>query len=260
MKSLRDVSKLSAIGLILLGLTAVVLSALALTRFRPVEAAPAPQPSRPVASSAASSTAAAPSPSVVPSSSAPVASPSPSVTISSPAPATGPAVVVLGDSFSLGEPSDTWVGTAAEELGWGPVTNLSSAGRGYITVPRSCDFEPCATFAGTISAIAETEPDIVVTFGGTADGDYSLAEPAAEYFAALREALPGAELVALSPVTTEDPAPYFLTLHSRTIRAGVEAVDGTFVDLGQPGAGDGDTLSGEAHAEIAQLVVDQLQQ
>ena len=166
--------------------------------------------------------------------------------------------MVVGDSFSLGEPADTWVGTAAEALGWGLVTNLSSAGRGYITAPRSCDFDPCDTFAGTISAIAAVQPDIVVTFGGTADGDYSLADPAAEYFAALREALPEAELVALSPVTTEDPAPYFLTLHSRTIRAGVEAVDGTFVDLGQPGAGDGDTLSGEAHADIAAQVVSQL--
>ncbi|MBB1512574.1 SGNH/GDSL hydrolase family protein [Tessaracoccus sp. MC1627] len=170
----------------------------------------------------------------------------------------GPTVVVVGDSFSLGEPSDTWVGTAAEELGWGLVTNLSSPGRGYITAPRSCDFAPCDTFIGTISAIAEAQPDIVVTFGGTADGDYSLADPAAEYFEALRAALPQAELVAISPITTEDPAPFFLTLHNDTIRDGVEAVDGTFVDVGQPGVGDGETLSGDAQAEIAQQVVDQL--
>ena len=114
-------------------------------------------------------------------------------------------------------------------------------------------------FVGTVSTIAEAEPDVVVTFGGNADGDYSLADAAGEYFAALRQALPEAAIVALSPVTTEDPAPYFLTLHSRTIRAGVEAVDGTFVDVGQPGVGDGETLSGEAQAEIAQQVIDQLQ-
>ncbi|MHA6512276.1 hypothetical protein [Tessaracoccus sp. Z1128] len=108
-------------------------------------------------------------------------------------------------------------------------------------------------------AIAEAEPDVVVTFGGTSDGDYSLADPATKYFDALRQALPDAELVAISPVTTEGSVPYFLTLHGRTIRAAVEAVDGTFVNVGQPGAGDGETLSGEAQAEIAQKVVDQLQ-
>ena len=30
--------------------------------------------------------------------------------------------------FSLGERSDSWVGSAAEELGWGTVINLASPG------------------------------------------------------------------------------------------------------------------------------------
>ena len=256
MKALRNLGTLSVLGLFLLGLLAVVLSTLALTRFRTVEAAPAP-------STTLSSAAAAPSGSVEPSASTPAVSASPSVAPSSPAPSstapvTGATVVVVGDSYSLGEPSDTWVGTAAEELAWGTVINLSSPGRGFITAPRSCEFEPCDMFVGTVSTIAEAEPDVVVTFGGNADGDYSLADAAAEYFAALRQALPEAELVAISPVTTEDPPPYFLTLHARTIRAGVEGVDGTFVNVGQPGVGDGDTLSGEAEAEIARRVIDQL--
>lgn len=254
MKPLRDVSRLSVVGLIVLGLLAVVLSALALTRFRQVEAAPAPSPS----ASAAPTDSAQPSPTMASSPSAAVVSPSPSVTASSSATPSGPSVVVVGDSFSFGEPSETWVGPAAEDLGWGAVTNLSSPGRGFLEAPVSCDFAPCATFAGTIPAISAAQPDIVVTFGGTADGDYSLADPAAEYFAALREALPDAELVAISPVTGEDPAPYYLTMHSGTIRSGVEAVDGTFVDVGQPGAGDGEVLSPEAHAEIAAQVVGRL--
>lgn len=259
MKSLSDVSRLTAIGLILLGLLAVVLSALALTRFRPMEAAPA-STSRPSATLTGSAgVEATPSTSVAASPSAPAGSPSASAPASSAAPVSGPSVVVVGDSFSIGEPSDTWVGTTTAELGWGTVTNLSSPGRGYIKTPRSCDFEPCATFVGTIPAIAEAGPDIVVTFGGTADGDSSLAEAASEYFAALREALPQAELVAVSPVTTDEPAPYFLTMHNDTIRDGVEAVGGTFVDVGQPGVGDGEILSSEAQAEIAQQLIDQLQ-
>lgn len=252
MKAMRNLGTLSVAGLVALGLVALALSALALTRFRALEANPAPVPSPSVNVSVSSA-----APSEPPSSPAAVASPSPTPA-SAPPVQNGPTVVVIGDSFSMGDPSDTWVGATAEELGWGPVTNLSSPGRGYLTAPRSCDFEPCANFAGSIAPFADAEPDIVVTFGGNADGDYSLADAAADYFAALRQALPEAEIVALSPVTTEDPAPYFLTLHSRTIRAGVEAVDGTFVDVGQPGIGNGEILSGEAHAEIAQQVIDQL--
>lgn len=251
MKALRNAGTLSVVGLIVLGLVALILSALALTRFGGVEAAPAPS-STPVGGSA--------TPSAVDSSDPePSASPSPSPEPSASASAgAGPTVVIIGDSNSVGDEADTWVGTAADELGWGDVVNLSAPGRGYLSVPRSCDAGPCATFIDSIAAIVEAGPDVVVTFGGTADGDYSLAEPAAAYFEALREELPDADLIAINPVTTEDTAEYWLTLHGRTIRAGVEAVDGTFVDVGQPGVGDGETLSSEAQADIAQQVVDQL--
>lgn len=251
MKALRNAGTLSVVGLIVLGLVALILSALALTRFGGVEAAPAPS-STPVSSSVESSPAGPTDPE-------PSASPSPSPEPSENPGAsagTGPTVVIIGDSTSVGD--DTWVGAAAEELGWGDVVNLSAPGRGYLSVPRSCDAGPCATFIDSIAAIVEAGPDVVVTFGGAADGDYSLAEPAAAYFEALREELPDADLIAINPVTTDDTAEYWLTLHGRTIRAGVEAVNGTFVDVGQPGVGDGETLSSEAQADIAQQVVDQL--
>ena len=105
-----------------------------------------------------------------------------------------------------------------------------------------------------VALLTREQPDIVVTFGGTADGDYSLRDSSSDYFVALRAALPDAELVAINPVTTGDDAPYWLTLHLQTIQAAVEAVDGTFVDVGQPGVGDGDSLSTEAHAAIAESV------
>lgn len=166
--------------------------------------------------------------------------------------------MVIGDSYSVGAPEETWVGTAAQALAWGEVVNLSSPGRGYVANPRSCDFEPCGTFEASIPAILEAQPTIVITFGGTADGDYGLAEATSSYYEALREALPEAELIAISPVTTEDTADYWLTLHNRTITAGVEAVDGTFIDVGQPGLGDGDELSPEAQAAIAEAITGEL--
>ena len=166
--------------------------------------------------------------------------------------------MIVGDAYSVGSPLRSWVGPAAERLGWTNVVNLSSPGRGYIADPKSCEFTPCANFAGTLPLVKEAQPDVVITFGGTADGDFSLKAPAASYYQALRAAVPDAKLVAISPVTTEAQAPYWLTLHSQTIRTGVQAAGGTFVDVGQPGLGNGATLSPEAHAAIAQKVIDRL--
>lgn len=130
--------------------------------------------------------------------------------------------------------------------------------RGYINNPRDCSFDVCANLPGSVALIADESPDLVVTFAGTADGDYSLVGPAADYFTTLRDALPDASLVAMSPVTTGDDAPYWLTLHKGAITSAVENVDGIVVDLGQPAIGDGDSLSSDSHAEIAAIVTDAL--
>lgn len=256
MRAPRNSAKLSLVGLVLLGLLAAVLSAAALLSNPTVSAEP-PAPA---------TTSATPETSSSPTTAPTTASPSPDAQPTSATPSTPSqssiddvgTVVVIGDSNSVGEPSETWVGAAAEALGWAEVVNLSSPGRGYITAPRSCDFDPCGTFAESIPAIVEASPSIVVTFGGTADGDYSLSEAASAYFEALRAELPEAELIAVAPVTSAETADYWLTLHARTIGAGVEAVDGKLVNPGQPGVGDGDQLSAEAQAAIAQSVIEEL--
>lgn len=73
--------------------------------------------------------------------------------------------VVMGDSNSLGDIETIWLGSTMEELGWDSVQNLSAPGRGYVTVPRECVDSPCASFPGTVEAITEFQPDVVVTFG-----------------------------------------------------------------------------------------------
>ena len=70
--------------------------------------------------------------------------------------------------------------------------------------------------------------------------------------------MPTAKLVAISPVTTDAQAQYWLTMHAQSVQAGVEAVGGDFVNVGQPGLGNGEVLSAEAQAEIARLVIAQL--
>lgn len=244
MNSPRNKGSLSVFGLALLAMLALILGTAAMLQHRggtgqasvAGTATPTPAPTRTASAS-------------------PESTPSASRWASTPA---GPTVVVIGDSYSVGDPTTTWVGQAARQLGWGELTNLSSPGRGFITRPRECDFFPCDTFSGTISVIAAIRPDVVVTFGGTADGDYSLEGYASDYFWALRAALPNARLIAISPVTTEASADYWLTLHRDTIRSATQEVGGTFVDVGQPGLGDGAALSSQSQAEIAELVVRQL--
>lgn len=171
----------------------------------------------------------------------------------------GPAIAVVGDSNSIGGPADTWAGLVGDELAWENVTNLSAPGRGYISTPRSCDDSPCAPFSGTVEAVAENNPDIVIIFGGVADGDVPITETAAETFADLRSALPEAEIIAISPVYSEETVPNWAPLHAASIQAGVEAAGGTYIDVGQPSLGDGETMSAEAHAEIARIVIETLQ-
>lgn len=133
--------------------------------------------------------------------------------------------------------------------------NLSAPGRGYLATPRSCDNSPCTPFGGTVSSIAKVNPDVVITFGGIADGSSNITDPAAEYFNDLRTALPKAELVAISTVTGNTTPPTWVEQHAESIRVAVKNVDGIFVDVGQPALGDGAKLSTKAQAEIARAVI-----
>lgn len=98
----------------------------------------------------------------------------------------------------------------------------------------------------------------MITFGGIADGDVALGTATTAYFEGLRAALPDAELVAIAPISTADTLPYFVTMHGQSIATSVTAVDGVFVNAGQPAIGGGADLSPEVHAQIAEAVVSQL--
>lgn len=251
MAKLRNATKLGTAGLIVLGLIAIALSAAALLQHRGgvAEPAPAESPSATLSPDAPDTETASEPPSE------PSASPD-----GTPNPAPGEAgltVVVIGDTFSIPQASEIWVDEVVSALGW-EVINLSAAGRGYLASPRECELEVCANFGGSISLITESDPDIVVTFGGTADGDNALVDSATRYFETVRDELPDAHLVAISPITTDDAPPYYLRMHSDTISEAVTAVDGVFIDVGQPGVGDGETLSAAAHSEIAELVIEEM--
>lgn len=244
-------SSLSIVALVVLALLAAGLSLAALTRGSSVSATPIRSTT---AGSEASSAPTTASPSDSESGSSPSPVPTASPTETSGAAHAGLKAVVIGDTYSTQGDEDAWVEAATKNLQW-ELTNLASPGRGYLAKPRECSFEPCGTFAQSIERIAEDSPDVVITFGGTADGDQDLRGAAATYFKDLRAALPDAKLVAIAPITTDDEWPYYLTMHASSIRAAVEAVDGTFINSSRIGLGDGEQLSEESQQELADLVV-----
>lgn len=249
MTSTPKTNKLSTVGLVTLALLAVALSAAAILQHRNsptgIPATPQQQTNTPKTTTPTTSTVQTPTNTTQsPTSTTPTQDP--------------PVVVVIGDSHTVGDLNNTWVGPVAKELGWEKVTNLSSPGRGFVTKPRSCDFTPCTTFTGTIPMIAKSKPNIVITFGGTADGNIELKPHATTYFKTLRKTLPHAKLVAITPVTTKSQASDWLTKHARDITTAVEAVDGTAINVGQPGLGNGTRLSPNARETIAKEVVKEL--
>ncbi len=245
-------SLITVVGLATLALLAAFLSIAALLHTRPTTLDAAPVET----STPGASVQKTPLPSATPSS-----QPDPQETTASPGtPGTiGPVAVVLGDRHSRADLDPLWVEQVATELGWSEVVNLSDPGRGYQAAPEECSaVDTCANFSGTIDAVVAADPDLVVTFGGTADGDYDMTEQITSYYTALRRALPDAELIAISPVTSADEAEYWLTMHARNIENAVTSVGGTFVDVGQPGVGDGAELSAPAQAELADAIIDAL--
>lgn len=262
MKSRRRLkSWLSLLGIVALAVVAMGLSAAALLQNGggvAIPVVPSTPSQRASSVQTSSPTPAATNSTPVPSTSTsgPPSSPDPSAfpTESGSQP-TGPVVVVIGDSHSLDSEEDIWVDFAAQELGWMSVLNLSSEGRGYTVAPRSCELRVCSTFGDSLELIVAEDPDIVITFGGTADGDVPLLQPATHYFSDLREALPDADLLAVSPVTGADSWEYYLSMHADAIGSGITAVDGTMIDVGRVGLGEGN-LSESSHKAIADAVVE----
>lgn len=239
------------IGLALLALLAAGLSLAAVLQGRPAAAVRA----TPAATSAAPSPS-TPAPSATPvASTTPVPTDSPISTTSATPSAKLTQVVVVGDSTSLTSSSDGWVARASSALKW-EVTNLSAQGMGFAKVASRCA-NRCTTFTGVVPAIAEAKPDIVVVFGGMADGDNPIGPESREFFTALRKALPKAKVVALSPVMTKQGQLGWIRLHRNNIKTAVAAIGGRFIDVGQPSFNSG-KLTAKGQAQVSRKVISTL--
>lgn len=158
-------------------------------------------------------------------------------------------MVIVGDASSLA--SNGWAERAARRLDW-DVTNLSAAGMRF-TKTDPCPAE-CPRFSSVVRTAADAEPDIVVVFGGMADGDTPIGAPSRNFFMALRKALPEAAVVALAPVETKRGQLGWIRLHRMDVQAAVTAIDGRFVDVGSPAFRSG-ALTSNGQAQVAKRVI-----
>lgn len=159
-------------------------------------------------------------------------------TTASPSPsATHPPLrtVALGDSLMSGfglERAEAWP-VLLSARGSVTMTNLACAGMGFV-VQGDCG----TTYAGLVPAVAALQPQLLIVESSSndfwEDADEVRADTA-DTVAELRDAAPDARIVGLSTIwNDEDDVPDDTAVTSDALRDAVDAVGGTFLDVGQP--------------------------
>lgn len=184
----------------------------------------------------------------LPSSTPTSTTPSPPEPTDTPAAAAAPAVVAfLGDSYTAGagasESSSRWTSVLAAANGWVEV-NLGDADSGYGTPGGDG-----RSYIDRIGDVVAAQPDVVVVSGGRFDYSGSASAQAvsasiSQTFASLRASLPNAQIIAIGPIWDASEVPRRLGEITDEVRSAAEAAGATFVDIGQPLAGQPDLLSG----------------
>ncbi|MBB3676962.1 SGNH/GDSL hydrolase family protein [Modestobacter versicolor] len=159
-----------------------------------------------------------------------------------------PAVAAfIGDSYTVGAgteaPEQSFTARVAAHEGWREA-NLGRGGTGYVTAlegdvaQAACSLDRCPTYTEMIDDAVAVAPDVVVVSGGrnevdvADDADY--ADGVAAFFRTLREQLPAARIIAISPLWSDGAPPDELALVAEAVRVGVTGAGGSYLDVGQP--------------------------
>jgi len=170
---------------------------------------------------------------------APILNPS-----ASPSASTAPTrVVTLGDSLMSGfglPPEQAWpilLGARAHVA----LTNLACPGMGFV-VQGDCG----TTYAGFVPAVTALQPELLVIESSSNDfweDEDEVRSDTANTVYELHAAVPDARIVGLSTIWNDDPdVPADTKITSDALRDAVDAVGGTFVEVGQPLAGHPDWM------------------
>ncbi len=172
-------------------------------------------------------------PSATPLPAAPERTPDPDQT--APPTLDAPVIVTIGDSIMAGyglDTGDDWPSLMAARTG-ASVTNLACSGAGFIAEGD------CGTdYSGLIDAAIAASPTVVILQSSDNDdgeSDESLDDAAMSIVVALRTALPHTSIIGISTLWNQPyDEPDEVASSSIALQTAVEAVGGTFVDIGQP--------------------------
>ena len=159
-------------------------------------------------------------------------------------PKPSPVAVFLGDSYTQG--GDVWTSLVSAKQGWREV-NLGRGGTGYVATSsqQGCGLNYCPKYDEMIPEAVKAKPDVVVVAGGRNDGSAD-AKAIRTFYQDLRTQLPNAKIYAISPLWASGETPAFIVAQGQDVKASVEAVGGTFLDVGQPFKGRPDLISSDA--------------
>lgn len=252
-------SVLKLVGVAALAVVAAGLSYYALTKdstpdLRAVAADYQP-PTLPEASAGAATEPAQASVSPEPSDTATAAPSSPAATDGK------PRVVFLGDSYAASDgASDAGHGfpalVAAKE-GW-DASVVACDGAGYLTA-GSCGKD----YSALIPDVVAADPSIVVVSGGRYDSpSYQTSkQPIDAFFTALTAALPGVQLVVVSPVWDASQGQHPLGVVQQYVKESATAHGATYLDVGEPLRGhpelvgaDGVLPNDDGYAALAKAI------
>lgn len=166
-------------------------------------------------------------------------------------------VTTIGDSIMAGKGLDAaqaWPALIDDDPGVS-VRNLGCSGAGFIAV-GSCGTD----FAGLVPQAVSSAPQLVLL----ESSDNDLGEPAAplaaattQTVAAIHKALPHAEIIGMNTLWDQPGAvPAEVGASSADLQRALAAVHGTYVDIGQPLAGQASLLQSDSeHPTVAGQVV-----
>jgi hypothetical protein len=164
-------------------------------------------------------------------------------------------VLIFGDSYTAGAGATgrarRWTVLVGKAQKW-VEDNFAYGSTGYLAStsgPRAragCGSDRCPDYGQVLGGITNVAPDLILVSGGRNDValvDASYPGRVAAFYRDLRKKFPAVRIVATSPIWDDDPAPAQLAGIGAAVRAGVRAVGGTYLDIGEPLAGHHDFVA-----------------
>lgn len=159
-----------------------------------------------------------------------------------------PRAVFIGDSLVQGAGGEgvTWTALVAKRKGWTEI-NLGLGGTGYVkTAGRSgCGLDHCPAFPDMVPAAVAEQPDIVIISGGQNDGTLDVSEASERLFTSLREYLPQARIIVLSPLWRASKYPDSLRRMGNVLKHNADITGVEWIDVGNPLEGQPDLFTSD---------------